>query len=581
MIHTVRVISVLVCLLSASMSYGNEVRVGVAKAAMDTGVIQFLADEFQKLHPKTRIELKSLGALEAIDLLRKNEVDMTITHHSPEEKRVVSQGLGIHRTQLMYSEYALYGPLDSVAEFSSYKDIVDILRELASQEASFLEPSPRGGTYRKIRELWTAAGINPNWIGYENTGTSALSALRQSMDMDAFTIAETGTYISHHDEFSESIGIIYRNDLTLRNTYSVVVASPSASNKSNHRNANHFYEFLVSPSGQDLVRTYNDKHFSTTVLMPAAHLDLQLRERRAQKELVEKNTNLWIFITLSFVLSMLLFISIYLSRKMNLEAAKRHKMEAQSIAKEKARFYAEEENNSKTEFLKNISHEFRTPLHAIKSYTHLASKALRNDEIDTKRMQRYLENLSSSGDRLLELVNHILDYSQLESNEITLNLSHSDYSQLVGNCINKISEQAMQKEIHIIRNYSPDEIRMEIDAIRVSELIYNILANAIKYSPEKSSVTIEISTVSDNDSDEKVIKTQISDSGIGIPDKELEKIFHPFTQSSQTNSGTGGTGFGLSLCREIVKLHQGEIWAKSAVNNGSTFTFTIPQFQSR
>ena len=190
-----------ILLLVNSVVFADPVKrvlhISVAKAALDAGFIQAMVEEYNWIDPYLQIVIQSEGAIQALDQLRNGEADMTITHHEPEEKRLVSQKFGLHRTQLLYSEYALFGPRDMATNFSSSKDIIKILRELASQKVRFLEPSPRGGTYRKIRDLWTAAGVNPNWMGYENTGSSALSTLRQAADVKAFSMAEIGTFQSH------------------------------------------------------------------------------------------------------------------------------------------------------------------------------------------------------------------------------------------------------------------------------------------------------------------------------------------------------------------------------------------------
>ena len=149
--------------LAGSKAQTEVLRVSVAMAAMETGLMQALASNFEQLNPGVKVKFESVGAIQALDNAREGLADITLTHYTPAEKRLVTQGFGLHRANIMYNEYAIFGPAQQLESLSEANDIIDILRILAEQEVAFLEPSPRGGTYRKIRELWVSAGINPNW----------------------------------------------------------------------------------------------------------------------------------------------------------------------------------------------------------------------------------------------------------------------------------------------------------------------------------------------------------------------------------------------------------------------------------
>ena len=257
------------------------------------------------------------------------------------------------------------------------------------------------------------------------------------------------------------------------------------------------------------------------------------------------------------------------------EEIKRH-TKVLSEAKESA----EKANRSKSEFLANISHELRTPMHGILSFSKFGMDKHKN--ISIEKIGSYFSKINSSGKRLLLLLNDLLDLSKLEAGQMKLQLNRINLNQAVLNIKEEyttlLSERHVQIKVHH-ENSVPTEI--QCDDGKITQVLHNIISNAFKFSPEGSTIHINItsSTLGAEDDATPAIKVSISDEGAGIPEGETELIFDQFVQSSKTKSGTGGTGLGLAICKEIIALHYGKIWAENNEERGATISFLIPQQQ--
>ncbi len=222
---------------------------------------------------------------------------------------------------------------------------------------------------------------------------------------------------------------------------------------------------------------------------------------------------------------------------------------------------------SKTEFLSNMSHELRTPMHAILSYSKFGIKRI--SEKNTGKLLKYFKQINFSGERLLALLNDLLDMSKLDAGKVELYIEEFDLSQLIEKCILEIQSLADEKSIEL-RFINESSISMlKIDGARISQVIINLLSNAIKFTVYNSCIDIRMKDIDKNG--EKAILFSIHDKGEGIPANELESIFDKFVQSSKTDNGSGGTGLGLAISKEIVLLHSGEIWAENSTDGGAVF----------
>jgi PAS domain S-box-containing protein len=238
---------------------------------------------------------------------------------------------------------------------------------------------------------------------------------------------------------------------------------------------------------------------------------------------------------------------------------------------------AEQAARSKSDFLSNMSHELRTPMHAILNYTHMITKKI-DPEKDGKILN-YLANIQHSGRRLLGLLNDLLDLSKMEVNKMDYHFFHSDLAVIIDNALMELDSLIRDKAIIIDRVNNVDETATIMDEKRITQVLVNLLGNAIKFSASGGVITISMRAIGYRDAlgePKEGILCEIRDEGIGIPDTELESIFDMFIQSSKSKTGAGGTGLGLAICKTIVTEHQGIVWAGHGDRHGAVMYFTLP-----
>ncbi len=252
------------------------------------------------------------------------------------------------------------------------------------------------------------------------------------------------------------------------------------------------------------------------------------------------------------------------------------KMEMQHRDIIAAKTAAELANIAKSEFLSNMSHELRTPIHAILSYSSMGKKNL--DNIDPEKFSKYFNNIQISGRRQLSLVNALLDLSKLESGKSEFEFEKTDLRTVIDHSQAELSLLAQQKEIKITTITKAKNTSLVFDKNQITQVIVNVLSNAIKFTPVHGAIniTLEDSSIQAINGKKPAMLCSIADSGIGIPYEELEKVFDKFIQSSKTKTGAGGTGLGLAICRQIVEAHSGFIWAENRQPLGTIFKILIP-----
>ena len=243
---------------------------------------------------------------------------------------------------------------------------------------------------------------------------------------------------------------------------------------------------------------------------------------------------------------------------------------------------AEQADMAKTLFINNITHELRSPMHAILSFSRIGMK--KTTEIEHQSFSEFFQNINTAGTRLLKLIETLLDLSKIDAQVNSLELESADIVGITQNAINEMSHMISGKEMKVTFE-SDGEMIVRIDPMRIHQVISNMLINAIKYSPRagKINISLEYAQITgapcSNETTPPAIKFTISDNGIGIPEEELNLVFERFYQSSITDNGTGGTGLGLAICKEIIELHHGVIFAKNRSECGVTMTFTVPCMQ--
>lgn len=240
---------------------------------------------------------------------------------------------------------------------------------------------------------------------------------------------------------------------------------------------------------------------------------------------------------------------------------------------------AETANQAKSIFLANMSHELRTPLHGILSYAELGKDRI--DSISNEKLRRYFENIQISGKRLLNLLNGLLDLSKLEAGKFELVYENSDLLEILNGCIDEQSPEIGKKSLEIVKPQTRVDTQIECDRSKIFQVIRNLLSNAIKFSHTGGVIEIEFADrrLHSSAGETDAIEMCLTDDGDGIDSDDLEIIFDKFAQSK--NHEPGGTGLGLSISHEIIKLHQGEIWAENSTHHGAVLRIILPRKKPR
>ena len=222
----------------------------------------------------------------------------------------------------------------------------------------------------------------------------------------------------------------------------------------------------------------------------------------------------------------------------------------------------------KSQFLANMSHELRTPLNAILGYTELILDSIYGEP--TEKMRAVLERLQANGKHLLGLINDVLDLSKIEAGQLTLSLEDYSLSDLVHGIVSAVEPLAVEKRLAFKAEVAPDLPTGRGDARRLSQVLLNLVGNAIKFT-DKGEVAIRASATNG------AFTVSVCDTGPGIAAADQAKIFEEFQQAdSSISRKKGGTGLGLSIVKRIIDMHGGRIWVDSVVDQGSTFSFMVP-----
>lgn len=239
-------------------------------------------------------------------------------------------------------------------------------------------------------------------------------------------------------------------------------------------------------------------------------------------------------------------------------------------------------NQIQLQCLAKISHELRTPLHAILGFASLAIEKW--GQISPEKLLRYVTLIRESGDRLMRLVNALLDLSKLQARHIHLRLEATDFRPLVEQVTVQMESLWREKGLSIRWEHALSTAPVICDVDRVTQVVWNLLSNAVKFSPRGGTIflslvedTLPAGRREDDYARLPAVRLSIRDQGEGIPPNECSRIFDPFVQASG-NAGSGkGTGLGLAICREIVLAHGGTIWADNHPSGGTIFSVTLPQ----
>ncbi len=232
-----------------------------------------------------------------------------------------------------------------------------------------------------------------------------------------------------------------------------------------------------------------------------------------------------------------------------------------------------EVNDIKFRFFTNVSHEIRTPLTLLIG----PLERIRNSEMPTELIKSQVEIMHRNANSLMKLVNQLLDFRKLEIDNLRLELQRGDLSLFIREIVSSFSSMADDKGIHLRFNAYSDSVMAYFDSDKLEKIINNLLSNAFKFTRKHGTISVYVNIAADEsfDSHDQFIEIVVKDNGIGIEQEHWERIFHRFFQVSD-DKNLGGTGIGLALTKELVKLHHGEISVESESGRGTKFTVRLP-----
>jgi len=225
----------------------------------------------------------------------------------------------------------------------------------------------------------------------------------------------------------------------------------------------------------------------------------------------------------------------------------------------------------KIDFISHVSHNLRTPLTAIKEATGMLIEGTYADT--PTKQQELLKITEEECERLIDSVNRILDLSRMEAKMMDYQLKESDLLPVVQKSLLKLAPIAQRKQIDLELKPPPDLPSAKIDVERISQLMENLIGNALKFSSEGDKVVLSVNV---RNYDRQFLEVAVADTGCGIPKENLERIFDKFKRIDRGRDTARGTGLGLSIAKHIIADHGGKIWAQSKLGKGSTFFFTLP-----
>ncbi|MEW6570536.1 MAG: ATP-binding protein [Nitrospirota bacterium] len=221
----------------------------------------------------------------------------------------------------------------------------------------------------------------------------------------------------------------------------------------------------------------------------------------------------------------------------------------------------------KSDFLSYMSHELRTPLTSIKEGSTLLLEGIGGEINDKQR--RLLTIIRAETDRLIDIVNSLLDLSKMEAGMMTYNFAYANTADLIERVVTELEPISEAKSIRLEAHIEKGLPRVKIDNDRILQVLRNLVVNAIKFTPRDGIVKVSARPTTQG------VEVSVSDTGIGIPEEDLASIFDKFRQAGKSPNQMKGTGLGLAIAKHIINAHGGEIWVKSRQGQGSTFTFAL------
>ncbi|MBN1545850.1 MAG: GAF domain-containing protein [Syntrophaceae bacterium] len=231
-------------------------------------------------------------------------------------------------------------------------------------------------------------------------------------------------------------------------------------------------------------------------------------------------------------------------------------------------------SKTKSEFISAVSHELRTPLTSIKGYASILMEGKLGDV--PEQVRKRLGKINTHSDNLVSLINNLLDISRIESGRVEMKMEKCSLKAIVENVHDLLTPQMKDRKIQWVARIDENVPEMMLDSSQAERIFINLVGNAIKFTPENGTISVNAHLK------DGVVYIEVSDTGIGIPENDIKKLFDEFYRvDNQINQNVKGTGLGLPLAKKIVEAHHGRMWATSKVNEGTTFHFTLPVEQPK
>ena len=266
-----------------------------------------------------------------------------------------------------------------------------------------------------------------------------------------------------------------------------------------------------------------------------------------------------------------------IAEQQRVEAQLRASNEAAMAARreaEAARERAELSDRAKSEFLANMSHELRTPLNAIIGFSDLMKIELHGALGDARYLE-YVDDIHASGKHLLQIIADILDLSKIEAGMAELKESEVELQTTIEEVVRIIVPRAKAAEVRVEAFPAPPGLRLQADELRLKQVLINLVANAVKFTPQGGFVTLAVRVREDG-----ALEITVTDSGIGIAAEDLPRVMEPFVQvGSAFARKQPGTGLGLPLCKRMIELHGGSLTLESQPGIGTTATVVLPDYR--
>lgn len=549
----------------------SRLRIAAARAVADTGVIEYLVDTFRTLHPEVSVQVERVGALTALENGRSGAADLVVTHYPPAEMRFMQLGYGVRRIGFMYSQYAVFGPQDDPLELGTASEFGQVLQRLRDAEADMLVPSPRSGTYRKLEELWASAGIDPDWIGYENTGSSATATLLQAADSGAYCFADLGLYLVNREQLGENIHPLYSGDISFRNEISAIPVNAAVVPGVHQQLAERFLDFLVSADGQQAINSFNEHRFGTTLYVPSALEDPNLIASVMQERLDAAHRQRLVVVAIGLVILLLVMLSLALVLR-NHRLERRNWYNSRELERlDRDRLVAQQADQAKSRFLAAMSHEIRTPLNAVLGLAEIGKR-----DSTERRSRTLFAQITESGRHLLGVIDDILDFSKIEAGRFTIESQPFQPLIMIQTVTGLMGRRAEARGLAMKITVDPWlPAWVEGDAQRLQQILLNLLSNAIKFT-EAGKVSLSVTR------EGCLTYFRVADTGIGMDESMRARLFTPFEQADGSiTRKCGGTGLGLAISRSLASLMHGSITVESRPGAGSVFTLALPLPQTR